>query len=274
MNIKKIRQKIVTAVLAVSIIAVHIIPLYILIGVAFKKRTDMSSRWVMPDYLYLDNFVQAVRRSDLLTAYWNTAVITFFSVVLLLLMGSFAAYPLARRQSRLNQGIQRFIMGIMMIPPLSILVPLYSVLVSMGGISTYWGIVCLLVTFKLPMSIYLFTNFIKTVPVSLDEAALIDGCGPGKTFFYIIFPLMKPVAASVAILTGVQCWNDYMFSLYVLQAPKMKTVTLCVASFFSQGGGYINAAAAAALLGILPVVFVFICLQKYFVKGMLDSAVK
>ena len=265
---------ILTGIVSLVIIMVHIIPLYILIGVAFKKKTDMSSRWVWPKYFYLDNFVQAIRRSDLLLAYKNTFIITVCSMFLIVILGGFAAYPLARRQTRFNTNIQRFVMGIMMVPPLSILVPLYSLMVDMGGISTYWGVICLLVTFNLPLSIYLFSNFIKSLPITLDEAAKLDGCGPGKAFFYILLPLLKPVIASVAILTGVSSWNDYMFSLYILQSPKMRTITLSVSSFFAQGGSNLNHAAAAALMGVMPIIIIFIFLQKYFVKGMVDSAIK
>ena len=162
----------------------------------------------------------------------------------------------------------------MMIPGLSILVPLYSTMVKIHGISTYWGIIIVLVTFNLPMSIFLFSNFIAGIPEALEEAAFIDGCGPIQAFFRIILPQLKPVVASVVILTGVGCWNDYQFSLYFLQAPKLKTITLAVASYFSQTANNMNAAAASALLGVLPVLVIFVFLQKYFIQGMVDSAVK
>ena len=165
-------------------------------------------------------------------------------------------------------------MGVMMVPPLSILVSLYSVLVKMHGVNQYWGIILILVTFELPLSIFLYSNFISSIPGALDEAASIDGCGPVRTFFRIILPQLKPVTASVVILTGVHCWNDYQFSLYVLQSPKLRTIPLAIASYFSQTTSNINAAAAAALLAILPIVIVFLFLQKYFIQGMVDSAIK
>lgn len=161
-----------------------------------------------------------------------------------------------------------------MVPPLSILVSLYSVLVKINGVNEYWGIILVLVTFELPLSIFLYTNFISSIPKALDEAAAIDGSGPVRTFFQIILPQLKPVTASVVILTGVHCWNDYQFSLYILQSPKMRTIPLAIASYFSQTTSNINAAAAAALLAILPVVVVFLFLQKYFIRGMVDSAIK
>ena len=147
-------------------------------------------------------------------------------------------------------------------------------MVKIHGISTYWGIIVVLVTFNLPMSIFLFSNFIAGIPVALEEAAFIDGCNPIQTFFKIILPQLKPVVASVVILTGVGCWNDYQFSLYFLQSPQYRTIPLAVASYFSQTANNMNAAAASALLGVLPVLLLFIFLQKYFIKGMVDSAIK
>ena len=157
---------------------------------------------------------------------------------------------------------------------MSILVPLYSNLAHVGGLSTYWGIIGVLTAFQLPMSVFLFTNFIRSIPIGLDEAAAIDGCGPFRIFALIILPQLKPVIASVIILTGVNCWNDYQFSLYLLQSPKLKTITLAISGFFSLQSSDINAAGAAALMGITPVVFFFLFLQKYFIKGMVDSAIK
>lgn len=162
----------------------------------------------------------------------------------------------------------------MMVPSLSILVSLYSTVVSIGGTNEYWGIIAVFVTFELPMSIYLYSNFIISIPQALDEAAAIDGCGPVSAFFYIILPQFKPVPASALISTGIHCWNDYQFSLYMLQAPRLKTVSLVISSFFLQTTSNLNAAAAATLLAIIPVIIMFLFLQKYFIKGMVDSTVK
>ena len=260
--------------LSALIILIHAVPLYILIGVAFKSRMDMSSRWVLPGYIWWDNFKNALFRGDMLLALKNSFIITTGAVFLITLLGALAAFPLARHTSRLNNRVRGLIMGVMMVPPLSILVPLYSNLAHVGGLSTYWGIIGVLTAFQLPMSVFLFTNFIRSIPIGLDEAAGIDGCGPFRIFALIILPQLKPVIASVIILTGVNCWNDYQFSLYLLQSPKLKTITLAISGFFSLQSSDINAAGAAALMGITPVVFFFLFLQKYFIKGMVDSAIK
>ena len=259
---------------AAVILLVFLAPFYILLSVAFRSPQDLNSYWRFPTQLHLENFTDAIENGKILLSMANSLILTVGAVLLITVVGALAAYPLARRRTRLNQGIKGFVMGVMMVPPLSILVSLYSVLVKMHGVNQFWGIILILVTFELPLSIFLYSNFISSIPGALDEAASIDGCGPVRTFFRIILPQLKPVTASVVILTGDHCWNDYQFSLYVLQSPKLRTIPLAIASYFSQTTSNINAAAAAALLAILPIVIVFLFLQKYFIQGLVDSAIK
>lgn len=266
--------KIIRAVIAVLVSLLYLTPLYVLISVAFRPPTNTSSYWQFPTSIQWDNFGTALGEGRILQAMMNSIVVTVGAVALITICGAFAAYPLARRKTRLNKGIKSFVLGIMMVPPLSILVSLYSTMVDLHGVSTYWGIILILVTFELPLSIFLYTNFISSIPRALDEAASIDGCGPIRTFFSIILPQLKPVTASVVILAGMHCWNDYQFSLYILQKPDLRTVPLSIATFFSQTTSNLYAASAGALLAILPVVLLFIFLQKYFIQGMVDSAVK
>lgn len=260
--------------IAIVLFCIFASPIYVLVGVAFKNPSDMSSMWALPSYINTENFTAAIKEGKIFLSMINSVIITAVSVVLIVLVGAFASYPLARIKSKLNWFVKAFVIGIMIVPPLSILVPLYETLVNMGGVNSYWGIMVTLLTFELPLSIFLFSNFVASIPQALDEAASIDGCGPIKTFFAIIMPQLKPVTASVIILTGVHCWNDYQFSLYLLQDPMYKTVTLAISSFFSQTTSNLNAAAASALLAILPISLVFLFLQKYFIKGMVDSAIK
>ncbi|ADL06713.1 carbohydrate ABC transporter permease [Lacrimispora saccharolytica] len=261
-------------VLALIIIAVHFVPIYMVAAIAFKSPFDHSSRWAFPGYLYLKNIYTALERGGMLLALKNTVIISSMSILFIVVIGAMAAYPLARNKSRLNNLVKGFMMGVMMIPPLSILVPLYSFMAKIQGINSYWGMIVTLITFQLPTSIFLFSSFISSIPVALEEAAAIDGCGPFQTFFRIIMPQLKPVTASVIIITGVNCWNNYQFALYLLQSPRIKTITLAIAGFFSADSANVNGAAAAAFIGILPMVVVFLFLQKYFIQGMVDSAVK
>lgn len=265
---------IIKSLLAIVASLINFLPFYIVITVALKKKTDLSSKWFLPKYIYLENFIVAIEKAEIFTAMRNSIIITIFSIAIIVIVGAMAAYPLARLRTKFNKIILNLVLAVMMVPPLSILVPLYTNLAQWNGISSYWGIICVISTFQLPLSIFLYTNFIATIPDALDEAAEIDGANKFQTYFKVILPLLKPVTATVIILTGIFAWNDYQFSLFFLQDPEMKTVTLAIASFFSHASSNLNAAAAAALLAILPVVVLYLALQKYFVKGMVDSAIK
>lgn len=267
-------NKLLYSIIGMIIIIFHMIPLYITVVVALKNKTDLSSRWVFPNYVYWRNFAIAVKDGDLIHAMFNSLIITTFTVAIVVIVSSMAAYPLSRIKSCASTIITSIVLGVMMVPSLSILVPLYGFMINIKAVNTYWGIILILVTYELPISIFFYKNFLNSIPKALDEAATIDGCSIFGTFFRIILPQLKPVTASVTILTGVKIWNDYRFSLYFLQTPSKKTIILAISSFFNEYASNMNAAAAAALLGAVPMIIVYLCMQKYFVSGMVDGAVK
>lgn len=262
--------------LGLFISLVHIIPFYITITVALKSKSDNSSRWSLPalDSIYWENFSKAITEGNLLLAMRNSLIITSVSIVLIVGIGAMAAYPLARIRTKFNAVVLNFALAVMMVPPLSMLVPLYKNLADLGGINTFWGGIVVITTFQLPLSIFLYSNFIKTIPKDLDEAASIDGASRMSIFWRIILPLLKPVTATVVILTGVWVWNDYQFSVFILNREEVRPLTLAISGFFSSGSNDFGAAAAAALIAILPIVILYVALQKYFVKGAVDGAVK
>lgn len=260
--------------IALIITIVHFIPIYITMMVAVKGKTDLSSRWALPEVWALDNFSEALVQANLGQALLNSFIITCMCILLITALGAMAAYPLARNRSSLNAVMMLMFLGVLMIPPLTMMVPLIKLMKNIGGISKLWGIILVLTTYKLPLSILLYKNFIETIPLAIDEASSIDGCTKFQTFWYVILPLLKPVTATVIILTGIEVWNDFQFSLYLLHGEKVQSITLAIFTFFGQTSSNLNLAAAAAIMAILPVTVLFLFLQKYFVKGMVDSAIK
>lgn len=261
-------------VISLILLVIYLLPIYVILMASFKPFTDHSSRLLPPKAFYMGNYIKVLRDGGLLNALKNTMIITACIVALEVVIGCLAAYPLARNRSNFNKFIRVLIMGVMMIPPLSIVVGVYSTLVSIHAISTFWGIILVTAAFGLPMSIYLYSNFIRSIPISLDEAAMIDGAGPLQTFGYIILPQLKPVTVSVIIMKGVSAWNEYAYSRYILQRKEMFNITLTVKQYFSENLNDLNAAAAGAVIAICPVIVIYLFLQKYFIKGQLDSAVK
>lgn len=263
-------------VLSLLICIIYLLPVYVLINMSFKQFTDMTSRMLPPTYLFLDNFKSAFFDGDILTAFKNTIIITVSVVSIEVVFGCMAAYALARKNTRLTRMVSAFCMSVMMIPSLSILVGVYTEIVSFGGVNQYWGLIAISSSFGLPLSIFLFSNFIRSIPVELDEAAAIDGAGVLHTFWSIILPQLKPVTVSVVILKGVGAWNDYLYPSYILQKTNMYTLTLKIKQYFGSqdNSSDLHGAAAVAVLCILPVIVIYLCLQKYFIQGQMDSAIK
>ena len=262
---------------AALVVLFNALPLYVLVSMSLKEPTDLASRLTWPDHLYFGNYIKILTsagQSTLLSCLKNTVIVTVFVVLIEVIFGCMAAYPLARRKTRFNNKILMVILSVMMIPAVSVLGGVYSILVAINGISSRWALILITAAFGLPLSIYLYTNSINTIPRALDEAATIDGANHLQVFWYIILPQLKPVTVTVIIMKGVSAWNDYLYPSYIMQKPKMYTLILYVRQYFSEQTTDLHGAAACCLLAMLPLLILFIFLNKYFIKGAVDSAVK
>lgn len=260
--------------LAALIIAVYLIPLYVLLMQSFKGVSDGSTAMGFPEIWKIENYTSVIKDGTILRAFKNSAIVAVFTIVIEIVLACMAAYPLARNASKFNGFIRNVFMGVMMIPPLTILVGVYTFLVDMKAINHYWGLILTLVAFGLPMAVFMFSNFITAIPRALDEASIIDGANIMQTFFYIILPQLKPIIATIVILHGVSAWNEYAYSMYIMQKPELLTITLTIKKYFSSIGNNYGGAAASAVLAILPLTIVYLFLQDAFVQGQVDSAIK
>ncbi|MFF8478915.1 carbohydrate ABC transporter permease [Streptomyces sp. NPDC015414] len=265
-----------SALFLLTLGALQLSPFYIALTTALKRKSDLSSPWLPPSpgHVYWGNFRTAVEEGKILQAIVNSVVITSAATFLVCLVGALAAYPLARRRTWSNRAVTVIVLGAMMVPPLSVLVPLYTMMSQLHGINTYWGTVLVLATGQLPLGIFLYAAFIRTIPLSLEEAGSVDGAGVFRVFFRIVMPLLKPVTATVAIVSGVFVWNDYQLSVYLLTDENVRTIAPSIGAFFSQQSSNLGAASAASLLGVAPVLIAYVALQRHFMKGMLAGAEK
>lgn len=260
--------------LAAFIIFVYLCPLYVLFVQSFKGKMDLSSPMSLPEVWHFENYLSIIADGTIFRAIRNSAIVATCTVIMEVVFACLAAYPLSRNDTKGNRFIRNVFMGVMMIPPLTILVGVYTLLVSIHATNSYWGIILTGTAFGMPMSVFLFTNFVGSIPKDLDEASIIDGASVLQTFFRIILPQLKPIIATVVILHGVAAWNEYAYSIYILQKPELQTITLCIKKYFSSVTNNYSGAAAAALLAILPLVIVYLFLQDAFVQSQVDSAIK
>ncbi|WP_057913588.1 carbohydrate ABC transporter permease [Peribacillus muralis] len=269
------RTKWLLTALALLITAFHLIPFYILITTSLKKTGDFTSKWSFPDYFDTENFALAWEHANLGNAFVNTAIITILSAVLLIFFGSMSAYALARRTTKLNKYMYFLFVGVMVIPPLTALVPLYRLVVDIGLMNTHLVAILNNVAAFMPLTIFLYAGFIRsTIPKELEEAAKLDGASTLGVFFKVVFPLLKPITATVLIISSVYIWNDYQFAIFFLQDSSVQTLTVALAGFFGQNVSQLNLVAAAALMASLPMVIVFLFLQRFFIEGLAAGSVK
>lgn len=259
------------------IIAVmYLFPIYILINLSFKTIQDMGSKVALPEVVNLGNYISAFSNSDLLIGLKNSIIVVVLTVAVEILVSALGAYGIARSNSKLTQYIRQGSMAIMMIPAMALLVGTYSLMVDLKMTNTLWGLALLLAAGGTPACMFMYTNFIISIPEALDEAATIDGAGTLKTFFYIILPQLKAVTVTRIIMAATGCWNQYLMPMYLLQDKSKHTIILVIKSAFNSFNGISNIPKACAIcvLGILPIILLYLLLQRYIVEGQIDSVSK
>lgn len=255
--------------------ALVIVPLIVLFSVALKSPTDLLNNplgW--PAQFVWSNFADAWNNAGLGQALFNSVLITSVTLLGLILCGAMAAYPLARFTGPWSQRIYLYFVAGLVVPLQLGLFPLYKEMHDWQLINTYQGAILLYIAVNLPFVIFLYTGFIKTVPRELDEAALLDGASPMRTFWIIVFPLLRPVTATVAITSTLATWNDFFIPLIFLQRDGMQTLPLAIYNFVGQYNNNWSLIFASVIISSLPLVVLFLILQRYFIKGIAAGALR
>lgn len=264
----------IAAVITVGIWAFMIVvPLTIMVAGAVKSPDEMATNpFGWPQQFHWETFIQAWNDANLGRGLRNSLILTSASLVILVIFGASAAYPLARH-TNWSPVLYYFLAGIM-VPFQLAMLPLYRLMKSFHLINTFQGVIFIYTAVSLPMVIFLYTGFIKGINRELEEAALVDGASLFRTFWSIIFPLLKPVTATVIILNVMSLWNDFFIALLFLPKKELRTLQLSIFSFVGQYNSKLNLVMAAVILSILPLLIVFLVLQKQFIKGLAGGAIK
>ncbi len=214
-------------------------------------------------------------------ALMNSVIVTFFSLMGITISSAMAAWVLVRTKTKTSMFIFLLFVAAMVIPFQVVMFPLvrwFSIVQNATGIQllrSYTGIVIAYMGFGSSLSIFLFHGFIKSIPLDIEEAAYVDGCGKIKTFFYIVLPILKPIYVTVLILNGIWIWNDYLLPMLVLgKGTAVQTIPLAVSNFAGAFVTSYDLLLTAILMAIVPVIFFFILAQKYIIKGMVEGSVK
>ncbi len=229
---------------------------------------NIVSIWTNPNVRYPSSFL-------------NSAIITTLSLITLNILSSQAAWVLVRTKSRFSGLVFLVFVAAMVIPFQIVMLPLVSwfrtihTAIGLKLLRTYGGIIFAYLGFGMSLSIFMFHGFIKGIPVALEEAATIDGCGKMKTFYLVVTPLLRPIHATVAILNGIWVWNDYLLPLILLgKGGRIQTFPLAVVNFAGAFVKQWDLIMAAILMAIIPIIIFFLALQRYIVRGMVAGSIK
>ena len=255
---------------------IMLVPIYYFVISSFKARTDIIKfpLTLNAEIFTFDNFPYVIKKMIYWQALSNTAFITLMALVVVIICASLAGFAISRVKYKIFTTYYSMIVTLMVIPFIGCLLPMTTQSVKLGLYNSIWGCILIQAAWNMPFAVFLYTGFMGDLPKELEEAAYIDGCSVFGTYSRVFLPLLAPVTATCAIRQGVGMWNDYLVSRTLLNENKNPTLMVGITGFFGARGSELGYAMTGMLLVSIPMVILFLCLQKYFIKGIAAGAVK
>ena len=273
MQLNNILQRARNNMIAIFVCLLVIIPVYLVVVNSLKDSAQARTmNAALPESLHFENFVTVVERGKLARSFVNSMLYAGSATTISTILASMAAYVLSRNKTRLNRFVYFFVvMGIAM--PLNFFT-LTKIMQITHLINTQVGIIILYAATQIPFNVFLIYGFVDAIPRELDEAAIIDGCGPFRLFFSAIFPLLVPVVVTAGVLSFVGIWNDFLLPLYYLNNSVNWPMTLAIYNFFGQFQQDWNLVSADIVLTVMPVLVIYLLGQRFILSGLTAGAVK
>lgn len=264
----------ITGILIVGALFI-LFPLYLAVVTAFKAPEEMGGNLLsLPQNWSIENFKTAIEMTNFWNAFKNSTFITIFTVVFSIFVHSIISYVIARNyHKKFFRFVYYYIVSAMFIPFTVIMLPLVKQ-TSSWNMDNPMGVVVLYIVLYMALNVFLYVGYIRTIPIELEEAAVIDGANTWQIFWKIIFPLLRPMTATVAILTGLAAWNDFMLPLVILSDQSMHTLPLVQYVFQTQFSVNYNLAFASYLMAMLPMIIIYVVFQKWIISGILRGSGK
>ena len=271
------KSNIVIYILLVILAVIFLAPIFIILFNSFKGKLYISDApFKLPTaetFVGMQNYIDGLSKTGFLSAFGWSIFITFFSTIVIVLFTSMTGWYITRAKNKVSTVLY-FIFVFSMIVPFQMVMFTMSKVANMLSLDNPIGLIVLYLGFGAGLSIFMFSGFVKSIPIDIEEAALIDGCNPIKTFFLIVLPLLKPICITVAILNVMWIWNDYLLPSLVLKSD-YKTIPMAV-QYLRGGYGAIDMGAmmAVLVLAIIPIIIFYLTCQKYIIEGVAAGADK
>ena len=275
----KKRSSIIITILLILGALTILFPLYMTIIIAFKNPSEMTNNvagaLAFPETWSFSNFNEAMIVTDFWHSLLNSIIITVSTIVFAIIIHSLAGYTIGRNMGRKKsyKFLYFYIVSGMFVPFAILMMPLVKE-TAILGIDNKIGVIILYLVFYMPINVMLYSGYLKNIPTAMEEAAEIDGASTWRTYWKVIFPMMKPMHATVAVLTALGTWNDVMTPLVIMSGTNNTTLPLAQLNFQTQFGTNYNLAFASYLLALLPILVFYIICQKQILNGVANGAVK
>ncbi len=252
-----------------------LIPFVMIILNTFKTTQQFVENPISwPIQFNLDNYIKAFTDMNFGIGFANSIMITVVGVLAIVFFSAMTAYLFARFKWTINKVLFFIMIASMTVPFQVIMIPLVTIYGNLGLLDSQQTLLFMYLGFGVPFATFTFHGFIKGVPLALEEAAAIDGCSRIRTFFRIVLPLLKPVVSTVVVLDVLWIWNDYLLPSLVLQSPELRTLPLSTYNFFSSYTVDFSPLMAGLVMSLIPVLILYLFLQKYIIEGISDGALK
>lgn len=267
--------------LGISVLVLYLLPFYLMVVNSLKTRREIFDNTTgLPEVFAWENYAQAMERMGIFDAFANSMIITVGSVALIIVVSSLAAWMLVRNQSKTSKVVFYIFVAAMIIPFQAVMLPLVKWMgmlkidaLNFQMIGTHYGLMFMYLGFGTSMSIFLYHGFMKSIPIEIEEAAKIDGCTKWQTFWYIIFPILKPITVTVMVLNAIWIWNDFLLP-FLTVGGTINTIPLAMNNFFGAFTKQWELAMAGLILAIIPIMIFYFFMQKHIIKGITQGAVK
>ena len=276
---RTLRDNILSGILGILCIA-WVYPIFMILFNSFKKETSIStgSAFQLPNsesFAGLANYVNALTSKGFLSALWYSLVITISSVVLILICCSMCAWFITRVNSKVSKALY-YLFVFSMVVPFQMLMFTLSATADRLHLSSPYTICIIYLGFGAGLAVFMFCGFMKSIPITIEEAAMIDGCNPIQTFFLVVLPILKPTLISVGILETMGLWNDYLLPYLVLDRTKGYMTIPILIQYFRGSFGKVEMGPmmASIMMNIIPIIIVYLLCQKHIIKGVAAGAVK
>lgn len=265
----------IAGALKVLVGIIYILPFYVCIAYAFKTRMEIvQTGLAFPKIFHFDNFYEGVEVSGFWLAFKNSVLTTIPTALGILVVTAMASYIIERTRHRTIRGIYYVFLAALLLPFQAIMLPLAINLKKLGLMNSLMGFIVAKIAIEIPFSLITMSGFIKTVPHEIEEAAAVDGSSRFLAFWVVVMPMLKPICATVFVLNALFAWNEFQMALIMLQKQALRTIPLLSFYFFAENATELNLAFAVLILSLIPIIVLYIFMQKYIISGITAGSIK